>query len=140
MTAAHTRGPRWTRPRPLTLEHERAEAGPSIGAAGRSPNSADDGEALLLRADVAGRIGGRDDNGVGAGLEARPRHRPGPGRRRESGAGHAVHGNTDAAAGRTLTRPLIVGVADFVDAAEPPLITIDGAIVSTVNFCHAVRE
>ena len=39
----------------------------------------------------------------------------------------------------TLTRPLIVGVADAVDTTEPPSITIAGAIVSTVTFCHAVR-
>ena len=38
----------------------------------------------------------------------------------------------------TLTRPLIVGVADAVDTTEPPSITIAGAIVSTVRIWDEV--
>ena len=38
----------------------------------------------------------------------------------------------------TSTRPLIVGMADSVDTAEPPSMTIAGAIVSTVRFWDEV--
>ena len=40
-------------------------------------------------------------------------------------------------AGRSI-RPLIVGVAVRVDTAEPPVITIAGAIVSTVRVWDEV--
>ena len=71
-------------------------------AIGFGASSSDDREALLLRSNVSGGIGGRDNDGVPAGCEALRRDRPGPRRRHDDLVSDLVHDNLHRAPGRHI--------------------------------------